>query len=127
MLRLRARRLSTRGRALRSQGQPLSRRASGSPAGRPRCLLGPCGVSHHPPGWGAVPTARLYCAAMAAPARLRFDGIRRRFGKLAVLTGVSGTVEAGGVLLVTGPNGSGKSTLLRCLAGLMAPEAGAVE
>jgi heme exporter protein A len=64
---------------------------------------------------------------MAAPARLRFDGIRRRFGKLAVLTGVSGAVESGGVLLVTGPNGSGKSTLLRCLAGLMAPEAGAVE
>ena len=64
---------------------------------------------------------------MSLPARLRFDGIRRRFGKLSVLTGVSGAVESGGVLLVTGPNGSGKSTLLRCLAGLMAPQAGSVE
>ena len=31
------------------------------------------------------------------------------------------------MLLVTGPNGSGKSTLLRCLAGLLAPDAGTIE
>ncbi len=37
------------------------------------------------------------------------------------------TVESGGLLLVTGRNGSGKSTLLRCLAGLLAPEAGRIE
>ena len=53
--------------------------------------------------------------------------MRRRFGRLAVLTGVSGAVGAGGMLLVTGPNGSGKSTLLRCLAGLLAPDAGTIE
>jgi heme exporter protein A len=58
---------------------------------------------------------------------LRFADLRRRFGRLAVLRGVSGGVEAGGLLLVTGANGSGKSTLLRCLAGLMAPEAGTIE
>ena len=60
-------------------------------------------------------------------ARLRFDGLRRRFGRLSVLQGVSGEVETGGVLLVTGPNGAGKSTLLRCLAALVAPEEGTVE
>jgi heme exporter protein A len=64
---------------------------------------------------------------MTSPALLRFTGIRRRFGRLSVLRDVSGAAEAGSVLLVTGPNGSGKSTLLRCLAGLLAPEAGTVE
>jgi heme exporter protein A len=58
---------------------------------------------------------------------LRFENVRRRFGRLAVLTGVSGAVGPGEMLLVTGPNGSGKSTLLRCLSGLLAPDAGTIE
>jgi ABC-type multidrug transport system ATPase subunit len=58
---------------------------------------------------------------------LRFTDVARRYGRLTVLTGVSGQVGAGEVLLVTGPNGSGKSTLLRCLAGLLAPDAGTIE
>jgi heme exporter protein A len=61
------------------------------------------------------------------PTRLRFAGIRRRFGRLAVLRGVSGEATTGELLLVTGGNGSGKSTLLRCLAGLLAPDAGEIE
>ncbi len=62
---------------------------------------------------------------MNAP-RLHFENVRRRFGRLSVLQGVSGTVEPGGLLLVTGPNGSGKSTLLRCLAGLLSPDSGTI-
>lgn len=58
---------------------------------------------------------------------LRFSNIRRRFGRLSVLEGVSGEVVPGQALLVTGPNGSGKSTLLRCLAGLLSPEKGTIE
>jgi heme exporter protein A len=58
---------------------------------------------------------------------LRFADVRRRFGRLAVLNGVSGAVGPGEMLLVTGPNGSGKSTLLRCLSGLLAPDAGTIE
>jgi heme exporter protein A len=58
---------------------------------------------------------------------LRFAQVRRRFGRLAVLGGVSATVAAGEVLLVTGRNGSGKSTLLRCLAGLLAPDSGTID
>lgn len=60
-------------------------------------------------------------------ATLRFADLRRRFGRLAVLEGVSGAVAPGEVLLVTGANGSGKSTLLRCLAGLLAPDSGQIE
>ena len=59
--------------------------------------------------------------------RLRFDRVYRSFGRLRVLRGVSGAVEAGEALLVTGSNGSGKSTLLRCLAGLMVPQEGTIE
>lgn len=58
---------------------------------------------------------------------LRFTDVHRRFGRLAVLRGVSGAAGAGDVMLVTGANGSGKSTLLRCLAGLLAPDRGDIE
>ncbi|MEM9555142.1 MAG: ABC transporter ATP-binding protein [Acidobacteriota bacterium] len=67
---------------------------------------------------------------MSAPERLvdhlSFHDLHRGFGRLRVLSGVSGEVEAGGVLLVVGHNGSGKSTLLRCLAGLMRPQRGTI-
>ena len=63
---------------------------------------------------------------MSSPS-LRFEGVRRRFGRLPVLRGVSGSVSPGELLLVHGPNGSGKSTLLRCLSGLLAQDAGTIE
>jgi ABC-type multidrug transport system ATPase subunit len=61
------------------------------------------------------------------PATLQFDGLRRAYGSVRVLEGVSGAARESEVLLVLGRNGSGKSTLLRCLAGLLRPEAGRVE
>ncbi len=61
------------------------------------------------------------------PAALSFVQVRRHFGRLAVLGGVSGAVGAGEALLVTGRNGAGKSTLLRCLAGLLAPDSGTID
>ena len=62
---------------------------------------------------------------MSSP-RLQFADVRRRFGRLSVLQGVSGIVDPGEMLLVTGPNGSGESTLLRCLAGLLAADGGTI-
>ncbi|MEM7350254.1 MAG: ABC transporter ATP-binding protein [Acidobacteriota bacterium] len=59
-------------------------------------------------------------------AALSFEDLRRNFGRLRVLRGVSGRVESQELLLVSGSNGSGKSTLLRCLAGLMAPQRGTI-
>jgi ABC-type multidrug transport system ATPase subunit len=59
-------------------------------------------------------------------ARLAFSGVKRRFGRLAVLAGVDGEARSGGVLAVRGANGSGKSTLLACLAGLLAVDRGEI-
>ncbi|MGZ3339277.1 MAG: amino acid ABC transporter ATP-binding protein [Reyranella sp.] len=52
--------------------------------------------------------------------------LRKRFGKLEVLRGVSFDVRRGEVLAIIGPSGSGKSTLLRCLNFLEAYESGEV-
>jgi heme exporter protein A len=46
-------------------------------------------------------------------------------GERLVFTGLSFRIAAGETLLLRGPNGSGKSSLLRCMAGLLAPIAGA--
>jgi heme exporter protein A len=48
-----------------------------------------------------------------------------RRGERLVFSRLSFRVAAGETLLLRGPNGSGKSSLLRCMAGLLAPVAGA--
>jgi iron complex transport system ATP-binding protein len=44
----------------------------------------------------------------------------------ARLEGVSAALRPGQITALCGPNGAGKSTLLQCLAGLLAPDEGAV-
>jgi polar amino acid transport system ATP-binding protein len=53
-------------------------------------------------------------------------GIRKLYGRLEVLRGVSLSVNPGEVKVIVGPSGSGKSTLLRCLALLEPIDAGQI-
>ncbi len=57
---------------------------------------------------------------------LRIDGVGTRLGGRWVVDGVDATPPPGALTGLLGPNGAGKTTLLRLVAGLLAPERGAV-
>lgn len=57
---------------------------------------------------------------------LEVKDIRKSFGKLEVLKGVSLSVEPLEVIAVIGPSGSGKSTFLRCLNKLETVDSGSI-
>ncbi|MFC7539331.1 ATP-binding cassette domain-containing protein [Siccirubricoccus deserti] len=64
---------------------------------------------------------------MAEPAPiLQLEGLRKRFGGLAVTDDVSLTVAARGIHAVIGPNGAGKTTLIHQISGTLAPDAGRI-
>jgi len=53
--------------------------------------------------------------------------VRKRFGALAVLDGVSLSLAEGEAVGIVGPNGAGKTTLLNVLSGALAPDSGVVD
>jgi phospholipid/cholesterol/gamma-HCH transport system ATP-binding protein len=57
---------------------------------------------------------------------LRAEGVHKRFGDLVVLAGADLDVPRGSIVTVLGRSGTGKSVFLKCLAGVLAPEAGNV-
>lgn len=57
---------------------------------------------------------------------LRVEDIRKSFGSLQVLDGVSCELEKGETKVIIGPSGTGKSTLLRCINLLIKPDSGRV-
>ncbi|WP_416988988.1 ABC transporter ATP-binding protein [Alistipes dispar] len=58
---------------------------------------------------------------------IRLTDIRKRFGELEVLKGVSLGVRQGEVVSVVGTSGAGKTTLLQIMGTLSRPDAGRVE
>lgn len=58
---------------------------------------------------------------------VRVDDLVVKFGRRAVLDGLSLEAETGALTAVLGPNGAGKTTLIRCCTDLIRPAAGTVK
>ncbi len=66
-------------------------------------------------------------AASAAPAALTVTGLRKSYGPVAAVRGVSFTVRRGEIFALLGPNGAGKTTILEILEGFRTRDAGQVD
>ena len=58
---------------------------------------------------------------------LRVDGVRKRYGGVVALAGVTCGFPRNTITAVVGDNGAGKSTLLRIIAGAEHPDGGTIE
>jgi len=61
-----------------------------------------------------------------SPPVLSARDLRKSFGGLEVIAGMSLELEPGGMLGLIGPNGAGKTTMFNLLAGTLLPDAGAI-
>jgi ABC-type branched-subunit amino acid transport system ATPase component len=57
---------------------------------------------------------------------LAVEGVKKSFGGVAAVAGVSFALEAGRIYGLIGPNGSGKTTLFNCITGLERGDGGRV-
>ena len=57
---------------------------------------------------------------------LEVTGLRKSFGGITAVDGVSLAVREGEIVGIIGPNGSGKSTLFNCVLGQLRPSAGEI-
>lgn len=55
---------------------------------------------------------------------IEVEGLRKRFGAIQAVDGVSFSVSQGEVLGFLGPNGAGKSTTMKMITGFLPPDAG---
>ena len=60
------------------------------------------------------------------PPIVQLTDVRKSFGTVEVLKGISMEVDAGNVVCIIGPSGSGKSTVLRCINGLVPINSGSI-
>ena len=61
-----------------------------------------------------------------AEALLRIENLKKSFGNLEVLKGLTTTIRSGEVVVMIGPSGGGKSTFLRCMNLLEQPTEGSI-
>ena len=62
----------------------------------------------------------------AAPPLLQVHQLRKAFGGVQAVDGVSFSLAAGELLAMIGPNGAGKSTCFNCINGQLRPDGGSV-
>jgi len=62
----------------------------------------------------------------ASTATIVVEGLRKRYGDLVAVDGVSFSVEEGEFFGILGPNGAGKTTTLEMIEGLREPDGGSV-
>lgn len=60
-------------------------------------------------------------------AALQITDLRKSFGSLVAIDGVSLSLGKGERLALLGPNGAGKTTLIRCLSGRTRPDSGVIQ
>jgi len=70
-------------------------------------------------------TTEIASSSLSGP-MVRAEGVRKSFGRVEVLKGISLEVARGEVTCVIGPSGSGKSTFLRCINHLEKIQAGRI-
>jgi octopine/nopaline transport system ATP-binding protein len=72
------------------------------------------------------PLTQPVAAITTKPEAIRIEGLRKSFGSLEVLKGVSMVAHEGDVVAIIGGSGSGKSTMLRCINFLETPTSGRI-
>jgi len=57
---------------------------------------------------------------------IEVSGLRKTYGDLVAVDGVSFSVQEGEIFGILGPNGAGKTTTVECVVGLRQPDSGAI-
>lgn len=65
-------------------------------------------------------------ATASNQALLNVSDLTVRFGGITALSGISFSIQQGGIVGLIGPNGAGKTTLFNCLSRLYMPSSGAI-
>lgn len=55
---------------------------------------------------------------------IEIEGLKKRYGEIEAVRGVSTTIEKGEIVGLLGPNGAGKTTVMKILVGYLLPTAG---
>ena len=73
-----------------------------------------------------VPRAPMTTLADSGPVAVETVDVRRSFGDVRAIDGLSLTIQTGTVVGIVGPNGAGKTTLIDMICGLIRPSSGTV-